>query len=101
MLKRADIARQREQIATIAAKYGIPSIHLIWERNETPQMTQIGTDQGRKRESESAFICAICGSKRRNLGEEKAFAGFDPTGHSGIHIQSALSIPSAPPSLTP
>jgi hypothetical protein len=74
----------------------------MWERKlNEPRMTPIHTDQGRKEESKSACICAICGSKQRDLREENALAGFDPTGHSGIHIQSALSIPFAPPSLTP
>jgi len=38
---------------------------------------------------------------KTELREEKTLAGFGPTGHSGIHIQSALSIPFARPSLTP
>ena len=66
-----------------------------------PRMTRIHTDQGGKEGIESALICAICGSKQRDLREEKALAGFDPTGHSENHIQSALSIPFASPSLTP
>ena len=78
-----------------------------------PRMTLIGTDQAKKEGRESASICAIGfalrlsvaalerDSKQRNLREEKALAGFVPTGHSGNHIQSALSIPFARPSLTP
>ena len=77
-----------------------------------PRMTPIGTDQGRKEGRESALICAIGfalrlsvaalerGSKQFEPGKRKALAGFDATGHPGNHIQSALSIPFAPPSLT-
>ena len=32
----------------------------------------------------------ISGSKITDLREEKALAGFDPIGHSGIHIQSMV-----------
>ena len=58
-------------------------------------MTRIHTDQGRKEGIESASICAICGSKQRDLREEKALAGFDPTGHSENHIQAVVSTPFA------
>ena len=64
-------------------------------------MTRIATDQGEKEARESVLICAICGSKQTEPGEEKALAGFAPFGHPRSHIQSALSIPLARPSLTP
>jgi hypothetical protein len=64
-------------------------------------MTHNGTVQRRKEGIESALICAIGRSEKRDLREEKALADFGLTGHSENHIQSALSIPLAPPSLTP
>jgi len=74
----------------------------VWERKlNEPRMTPIHTDQGRIEGKESALICAICGSEQFEPRKSKALAGFDPTGQSGNHIQSALSIPLTPPSLTP
>ena len=45
---------------------------------------------------EEIRICVfrvICGPKRIGLRKEKALAEIDPTGHSGIHIQSELDNP--------
>jgi hypothetical protein len=56
-------------------------------------MTRFATDQREKEARESVPICAICGSKQTELKEEKALAGFGPTGHSGDHIKSLVTIP--------
>ena len=56
-----------------------------------PRMTPIQTDQGRKEGIESASICAICGSKQRDLREEKALAGSDPTGHTEPYPVGAIN----------
>ena len=56
------------------------------------------------KKKEEIRICVfrvICGSKRIGLRKEKALAGFDLTGHSGIHIQSLVSIPLRAPRFTP
>lgn len=77
-------------------------------------MTRIDTDQRKNEAKESVppdqrcwfpiggirDICVICGPKQTELREEKVFAGFDPTGHSGIHIQSLVSIPFRAPRCT-
>jgi len=74
----------------------------IWERKwNEPQMTRIDTDQRANEGKKSVPICVICGPKHTGLKEEKALAGFDSSGHSGIHIQSEVSTPFAPASLTP
>jgi hypothetical protein len=64
-------------------------------------MTRIATDQGEKESRKSVPICAIGGSKQTEVKQEKALAGFGPTGHSGIHIQSLVTIPFRAPRFTP
>jgi hypothetical protein len=48
-------------------------------------------------------VTSVCirGSEQTDLRREEAHVGFEPIGYSGIHIQSEVSTPFAPASLTP
>jgi hypothetical protein len=60
----------------------------------------MNTDKENRRMENQCSSVYIRGSKQTDLREEKALAGFDPAGHFGIHIQTVVSTPFAPASLT-